>query len=188
MFVSHNMAAVLNLCERGLLLHEGRIAMTGKTQEVCNAYAATWRRLNARQKTGDFLHGISLIDETGANCAAVSEGEKLCFCCRVRVPDERCLVSLIVKDARNAPLFELFDHSFSPSTQNGADVSVQVQVSFLPLLPGRYSVDFWLADRMSNRLERVDDAFEFDVTVSSRTETSLALNGSFRCKSEWKTL
>lgn len=39
LFVSHQMAAVSSLCTRGLLLHEGKVAMDGTTDDVLAEYA-----------------------------------------------------------------------------------------------------------------------------------------------------
>ena len=41
LFVSHNMAAVTNLCERAILLHTGTIARIGAVPEVVQAYLAS---------------------------------------------------------------------------------------------------------------------------------------------------
>lgn len=188
LFVSHNMAAVVNLCSGALLLTEGRLALMGESQITCAAYANESRDSNAigRRHSAN-LRYISLLDAAGAECRAVREGEPLRFRCALRVPEERCLVSLIVRDARNSPLFELFDYSFSPPKVNESDVVVLIETDRQSLLPGRYSVDFWLGNRMSTRIERIDGAFEFDVVASGKTQTSLTLNGSLRCLSKWKT-
>ena len=38
LFVSHNMAAINKICNRGILVEQGKIACEGKAQEVVNAY------------------------------------------------------------------------------------------------------------------------------------------------------
>jgi lipopolysaccharide transport system ATP-binding protein len=38
LFVSHNMSAILNLCQRCILLEKGKVKMIGKTRDVVNHY------------------------------------------------------------------------------------------------------------------------------------------------------
>jgi lipopolysaccharide transport system ATP-binding protein len=42
MFVSHNMQAVASLCNRAMLLWEGRVAFAGPTAETIDAYVGSW--------------------------------------------------------------------------------------------------------------------------------------------------
>jgi lipopolysaccharide transport system ATP-binding protein len=48
LFVSHNMAAVENLCGRGVLLEAGRVRLSGKMQHVIDRYIATVSKLADR--------------------------------------------------------------------------------------------------------------------------------------------
>jgi lipopolysaccharide transport system ATP-binding protein len=187
LFVSHNLTAILNLCSKGVLLNEGRTLMIGQTQKVCAAYADTWQRVSVGRRSSGFLRSISLVTATGADRCSMMEGEPLRFRCGLCVPEERCVMSLIIKDARNAPLFELFDGSFSLPGKSRDLVNVEAEAES-PLLPGHYSVDFWLGDRMCQRIEAVKGAFEFDVVASQKTESSATLNGSVRCASEWRVV
>jgi lipopolysaccharide transport system ATP-binding protein len=43
LFVSHNMAALLQLCDRGILLEKGMVTMVGSIQEVSKTYLASGR-------------------------------------------------------------------------------------------------------------------------------------------------
>jgi lipopolysaccharide transport system ATP-binding protein len=42
LFVTHNLNMITHLCERAILLHEGRATMAGPAVEVVNAYNAMW--------------------------------------------------------------------------------------------------------------------------------------------------
>ncbi|MBA4018959.1 MAG: hypothetical protein C0483_17460, partial [Pirellula sp.] len=46
MFVSHNVGAIQNLCDRVVLLDRGRVLLTGDTSEGLNAYLATTRNID----------------------------------------------------------------------------------------------------------------------------------------------
>ncbi len=186
LFVSHNLSAIVNLCSKGLLLDHGRVVMTGDSQAACAAYAGIWQAKEADRRMSSALERITLVDSTGAECSALVEGAGLRFQCDIRVPEERCLVSLIVRDARTGPIFELFDNAFSPPARSGQPASVEISASPVPLLPGRYIVDFWLADRMSHRLEKSDNVLEFDIVPSTKSESSVPLSGAIKCNSTWR--
>src|SRR5205823_66680 len=79
LFVSHSLTAVLNLCTRGLLFDHGRIVRTGAIQEVCDAYADTWRSTEPLQDRGRFLRNLLLVDGEGVECTNVMEGQRLRF-------------------------------------------------------------------------------------------------------------
>jgi lipopolysaccharide transport system ATP-binding protein len=188
LFVSHNLTAIGNLCSKGVLLRQGQVIMVGDVQTVCAAYADSWKGARAYRKSTGILRGVSLIDAAGAERNAVMEGDRLRFLCEVQAPQEKCLVSLIVRDGSNAPLFELFDNFFSPPLRGEDPIKVTVETEPSALLPGHYSVDFWMGDRMSNGIENVHSALEFDIVAAGKSDTSLTLNGSLRCESEWRIL
>lgn len=97
-------------------------------------------------------------------------------------------MSLIIRDARTNALFELFDNFFSPPYKNGNGTAIHIVSSVVPLLPGHYSVDVWFGDRLSHCLDLVQNAVEFDVVATQKSETSLALTGPFKCGSTWELL
>lgn len=55
LFVSHNLAAVENLCSRGIWLDAGKVRMDGKAGEVIEAYMASF--------VGDAPYGVDLAGE-----------------------------------------------------------------------------------------------------------------------------
>lgn len=54
LFVSHNMAAVSSLCNKGLLLENGRVASEGPITEVVNRYSRSGAALQDTHWTGDY--------------------------------------------------------------------------------------------------------------------------------------
>jgi lipopolysaccharide transport system ATP-binding protein len=75
MFVSHNMQAVASLCNRAMLLWDGRLAFSGPTAETIEAYAGSWAQ-QVDKGDGSFVYpdrgggdarliGIRLLDTRG---------------------------------------------------------------------------------------------------------------------------
>ncbi|RLD55278.1 MAG: ABC transporter ATP-binding protein [Bacteroidetes bacterium] len=62
LFVSHNMAAVQNLCSKGVLLELGRQLTLGKIDDVINRYS-----LNNRTSKGDQIINLRSLQRSGPN-------------------------------------------------------------------------------------------------------------------------
>jgi hypothetical protein len=129
---------------------------------------------------------ISLIDGDSNPCNQLLPGQHLRFRLIVTPPEDRCTATLIVRDERNAILFELFDPSISlPKSEEG--VLVEVDAGVLPFLPGSYSVDFWFGDRFWYRSERIDHILQFQVVHEKNIFCSIgAPSGALYFSSKWR--
>ena len=70
LFVSHDTAAVVNLCDRAVLLDRGRIVRSGPAKDVSEYYLA--RQFQALQNGGT-------IEEKSGGAGTTKEGEEACF-------------------------------------------------------------------------------------------------------------
>ena len=70
LFVSHNMAAVQNLCTRGILLENGFVRSEGKIGDIINDYLAINKIVNTK------LSGVT--DRKGNKTLIFEEGELIC--------------------------------------------------------------------------------------------------------------
>ncbi len=74
MFVSHDPAAVLNLCEQAIWLDAGSVRMAGSAKEVCYAYQAS---IEAGKINANAFHIGGSRKETAPGPVAVDETENL---------------------------------------------------------------------------------------------------------------
>lgn len=74
LFVSHNMAAVSRLCERGILLESGSVVQDGLIHDVVSTYmssgtgtsaAKEWDQANAPTGSASRLHAVRIINSAG---------------------------------------------------------------------------------------------------------------------------
>jgi len=89
LFVSHNLAAVNQLCDRGLLLHEGILIKSGEVDEVINTYISSDKNLTTSDKlvnldlrkgNGKFrIEQIRLLDENLNPVNVVRTGSEIIF-------------------------------------------------------------------------------------------------------------
>jgi lipopolysaccharide transport system ATP-binding protein len=186
LFVSHSLPAILNLCTTVICLRDGSIAELGDPIPVCGNYA-TFRTTKRRGFLGSILKDIYLLDELDTRITSLPQGKHLKFRLILSpFPEEKCIMSLIIRDMRNAVLFELFDHTFSPRKVDDDDIVVDVNGGTLPLLPGVYSADFWFGNRMWYRIELINSAIQFEVVAAVTPRTSVSLQGSFYYPSDWR--
>jgi len=84
LFVSHNMAAVTNLCSRGILLRRGKVVFDGATKDAVEEYSkeASRSRTSLLEGLDEFrpawarpaITAVRLVDDSGTECSAFSMG------------------------------------------------------------------------------------------------------------------
>src|SRR5712664_3629768 len=88
LFVSHNMAAVENLCSRGIWIDNGRIREDGRTRDIIQSYMATFaesqqsasdlRTVETRHGNGEIRYtGIAFLSPDGRPQPVTRSGEAL---------------------------------------------------------------------------------------------------------------
>jgi lipopolysaccharide transport system ATP-binding protein len=86
LFVSHQMAVIQNLCSRCLLLHEGHLVQSGRTEDIVRAYissAATLSEIKLSDRKdrvgrGDVtIDAVQLLDENAAPVTDAVSGMKI---------------------------------------------------------------------------------------------------------------
>ena len=152
LFVSHNMAAISNLCSLAYLLDKGEIVASGPPQEVIQQYLAIVRTpysvpLREREdRTGNGqmrLTGVSFRDERGKPLGIVACGQDVEIWLSYKAADGRPLRDVVV----GMPFFDAFGQTVISC---GNELTGQVfeslpprgvivcRIPHLPLYPGRY--------------------------------------------------
>ncbi len=175
LFVSHNMAAVHALCDRCLLLDEGRLVADGPTAEVVESYlcfdaaeSATFGADTKRTGSGEAVFlAARLLDTRGEPVAAIGMGEGLSvemefqlrseslsqpsFGVEIHTPSGQPVTRFVSRETRGE----------MPSAGKGGRVRLDVQR--LDLLPGTYYLTLVLSNAIGNT-DLVQNALRFEVT------------------------
>jgi len=176
-FVSHNLPAIVSLCTSARCLNNGEIVEIGEPAAVCAAYNALRATTRRSRNSSMIVDEITLLDGSDQPCPHLMQGTRLKFRVTVAPPQGTGIISLIVRDARESILFELFDPRFSLPKASEANAVIDIEADKPPLLPGFYVVDLWFGDRMANRIDRVDGAFEFEVITAADREVGPRFRG-----------
>ena len=203
LFVSHNMAAVENLCRRGIVLTEGRLTFDGTAKDAVDFYL--------RSVSGEGAHGhiIDLRNAPRADPGQRQLLERLEFYTGGNRPLNGSLpLGSPLKIYVHFPLprptdsFNVgigFDnmfgqrvftaHSFfEPDRSHGERVGPQVFVCDIPsltLVSGEYTIRVWL-DIGNVQADLIDDAARIQVIDSDYYGTGrVPWNGTFVLKHRW---
>lgn len=122
LFVSHDKAAILRLCDRAILLEGGRVALEGEPEEVMDFYNARIAdrgtgvvqerladgRVRTRSGSGEaVIEAVRLFDEAGRALAVVRVGQKVRLeveiACRQAVGE--LVVGFMMRDRMGLPVF-----------------------------------------------------------------------------------
>jgi ABC-type polysaccharide/polyol phosphate transport system ATPase subunit len=190
-FVSHDASAVERLCDRAILLREGRVEFDGPTHEAIVRYR---RQLAAERDPAERgaglkewgsgearIEDVALLGPGGEERTQFLAGEPLTL--RVRVVAQRPLpaprLSLELRDSSGL----LLAGGAQPTAELGwseqtTSFSARFEVEQLPLADGRFHLRLGLTDETGERLYHwLDDALVFVVYPADDARGTVRLEG-----------
>ncbi len=189
LFVSHNMEAILRLCNKAVLLESGAIAAQGETAEIVGAYlrtgASQMETVNLTKAVrGMPVHGkvelrsVRLTPPKEYGSWKLPFGERISFEVEIEAKEEAQQIELGValKSGRGFEIAScLSSHSLERSTLEPGRYKYSVEYPELRLVPGIYS--FGLGIRAESGFEDyIADAFDIEIIPSE-------LSASYRADS-----
>ena len=168
-FVSHNLRAVANLCQRSLLLERGKVQMIGPTEEVIHTYYE--RGQQARPIEADRGVAITEVvahDETGRR-VEIDSDSKLCITARARANTRHEDMTLVIQivDEHQYAIFDTCTQRLGAGALT-LDAGETLEVTFeldLALGEGTYHVNAFLHRYLTDRrFDSVSHAATFFVT------------------------
>lgn len=185
LFVSHNMAAVSNLCHRVLMLRQGQVAAIGPAAEIIQTYihsTADNQVLDVRgfvsfhsrkpvlPQAPLLLRAARMVDEQGRPVSSVRTGDVLRVDVRLEGLDRypSAVVGLTVRSVFDQKIFH-FNSAMSGgfgSAPRHSREQAHLEISELPLMAGAYSLDLLVFEPGVRLIDRVDGALNFDVIES----------------------
>jgi len=179
LFVSHQMQAVSNLCNRAILLDRAKVVKEGGTDEVINSYlnekatgkVVALKDRKDRQGNGKLrLVDTWVEDEKNNRLANVIMGKTVKICVRYEIPDGKAVnglnVAFAVNSLQNIQISDLSnvttgDDFFAPIPSNGIITCV---IKKLPLNIGTYTYNIMIRENNNDILDYIVEAGKFDVT------------------------
>jgi len=176
LFVSHNMSAVRTLCPHAVVLDEGRLRFQGGTAEAIRLYSeqgcspenTVWVR------EGEPAAGPVQFRSVRAVLAGEAPGQRLeCELeLEARSGARASFVAVDVCDTASTAIMQALPKAepFIPG-EPGAH-RVRLTIDLPPLVPGRYSLDFWVGPHFSQTYDLVRGVLAFEITRSPSPDRS----------------
>jgi len=203
-FVSHNMAAVENLCRRGIVLEKGKLTFIGKQTEAISHYLAKADKnlkmdlsLHAdRAGSGEVrVTAIEIRDSRGVHIAAATSGQDIDICFRFETAPgykkKNVMMGFMVRTYMDVPVFlqhnRLTRDQWNALPPKGIFVC---RIRRLPLPPSSYRLGFSVMFD-DEYLDRIDDAGELIVTDGDfygSGEVPPVSHGCCLVDAEWRLL
>jgi lipopolysaccharide transport system ATP-binding protein len=195
LFVSHNLAAVHNLCRRTILLDGGQVVANGQTESILQQYVALNVKasnipLSDRQDrigTGVIrFSSVSLDDASGATINAFRSGEPARLVLHYENVAGQELrnvsVGVGIDDAMGQRIVNLTTvHTSEGPVNIGADAdTLEVRIDRLPLTPGKYGFTLYFAIN-EQPADWIQNAGCFDVEPGDYFQTGKILSDVQGC-------
>jgi lipopolysaccharide transport system ATP-binding protein len=177
LFVSHNMAAIESLCNRCLLILEGRLTAVGTPHELVTKYLAaeslpenSTRDLaqhpGRRGGMAPIMRNVSLRSQDGLAASTIRMGEGVTIRLDFDYGQRRMrpFLNISIKNNYGVPILTAStriqnQYQFHEPVSAG---SITCHLRDLPLLQGSYSIDLFLSEEYQNN-DVVYDAISFEV-------------------------
>ncbi|HVO61628.1 MAG TPA: ABC transporter ATP-binding protein [Terriglobales bacterium] len=202
LFVSHNMAAVQNLCANAIVLSEGKLVFRGTAKDAIDFYMRGVRGEGSQghildiskvARLAGFQAALQRIEfyTTGNTpvCGILPMGQSL----QVRVhfvldkPRDNVEVGLGFDNMFGQRIFTAHT-SFEPARSYQQQVGSQTYVCSIPsltLVPGEYTLRVWV-DGSEQSIDLVDDAARIQIIPSDYYGTGrVPWNGAFVLEHHW---
>ncbi|MEO8592823.1 MAG: ABC transporter ATP-binding protein [Candidatus Solibacter sp.] len=171
LFISHNMGAIRSLCQKGLVLHQGRVAYAGGISASIETYfrlAATNDAESAQKGISANRWGFGPVRLTSHAGSTIEQSDPIEVATVLNIPEEVPGFSIycIVHDMHQRKLFQKQQDSteFSRSKNWRGSYEFRIQLPTLWLEPGLYALYFKVFIRTSSQSARhVSDVFHLDV-------------------------
>ncbi len=187
LFVSHNLAAVTQLCTRALLIDAGRIRAEGSPDEVISRYVGSANEagradLNDRVRpTGSGSAVFEWAEVRNRNdeaCQAFSIGDDVRVSVGLRFAPARRVARLLlsIRTADGLPVALISTDDTEFVVENGTESrNISVDFEDIRLYPGRYNITLWATDSTdTEEYDRAEDCLVFRI-VDGGTLTSRSL-------------
>ena len=193
LFVSHNLVAIERLCNRTIVINQGEKVFDGKTADAIEHYYSLHKRQAnpdnlldagiARTGTGTVKFAqVRFLDETLQPKTEIAPGDN--FTIRldldVRKPVHHPRIAITIKNRLGQTLAQLYSkdsqHDFGKIEKN---TTISCHVKNIPLNPGNYYLDLWIADRFE-ALDYVEHAC--DLVIREKTRVSSGETHGEQCK------
>jgi lipopolysaccharide transport system ATP-binding protein len=168
LFVSHNMSAMRNICERGFILDQGNLVGQGEINSVVDKYMASSTRAGvcpSKVQTKSFtVDDVRIYSHSGPTIKTFDPVEiRIAFTAKIDILDPGVYVAVLSMDNQRLTALDFKDFDTVAEIKKGRSSEMGFSLGSLPLLPGEYQLEVYLKDMADHKIELVPKLYLFDV-------------------------
>jgi lipopolysaccharide transport system ATP-binding protein len=200
-FVSHNLAILQALCQRGILLERGEVQADAPVTDAIDAYLRTLEKAagvdllertdrDSRGYDESLIRRVQIEDSAGGHADTVVAGRPATIAIEVTeaLPMTEC--RLTIHNSLGHPVATLDSEVSAPIDVRDPELGPRIEcaVAALPLLPGRYRIDVVLKGKRQIQ-DGLQAACFFDVepgVVQDRPTPIAGADGDVVLSHSWK--
>ncbi len=179
LFVSHNMVAVAQLCERCVWIDSGRIELIGDPRNVIGQYlkassGANGRALTSNQVVGDGrveLKAYEIRNHSGTSEPPPTTKEDLSICVKMHVhetiSEPAYGVSVVNESGILMTSINTVEQGLTMPSLAAGDREIRVKLSSVSFLPGLYFASFWVMNPQGHIYAHADNQLAFELAQSA---------------------
>jgi len=176
LFVSHNMGAISQLCQKALLLDQGQKIAQGVSAEVIKKYLSD-KNVNSEMvdlsnwkvRTGSgvaIFKSVSILNSGGeiADKFFIGDSLRVCFEIETQKKINEIRIAVGVRDSMGSNIFLAADVDGNFRFDSPKKVEeLEIEFQNLRLYPDTYYVTLWMADLSYQAFDKVEDCIKFDI-------------------------
>jgi lipopolysaccharide transport system ATP-binding protein len=167
LFVSHNMSAVRSICQRGLMLEQGRVTEQGEINEVVDSYLSKLNEPDpdsTAETESFFVNSVQISSLSGPVIKTFDAVEiSVRLTAKTDILDPGLYVGVLTIDNQRVTGLDLKDFQTIPPIRAGQSHELGFNIESLPLLAGTYHLELYLKDMATHTIELVPQIFPFEI-------------------------
>jgi homopolymeric O-antigen transport system ATP-binding protein len=194
LFVSHNMAAVENLCSRCIWIEAGEVHMDGSPREVIEAYMNTFanaretmadlRSVKNRRGSGEIRYtGIEYLTPEGEPLQVVRSGDSLVIRFHYHASESIAFPSfgfrLYTEMGTLVTDTSTWHHALDISLVPPGDGYLDLHIDFLNLLPARYYLSLFITSGASPLHDHIEHCAQLEIELANVYSSGRMLDSRF---------
>ena len=199
-FVSHNLATIQALCERAILLERGKVIADAPVEEAVSGYLRSLERAAAtdlsersdrdgRAWEETLVKRLAIYDGDSGEADVVIGGRSAKIVLEVTevLPMMECQLTIL--NNLGHPIASFDSELSAPSDRRDGELgaTIECEIASLPLIPGRYRIDFLLKGRQEIQ-DGLQAAAFFDVEpgiIDGRPIATAGSDGDVALRHNW---
>lgn len=205
-FVSHQMAAISNLCSSCIMLQKGEVSFCGTTESAIKRYLALSTKAK-QEATGNLqafrpswarplIKSVRILDSNGKEQSSFALGSDITFEMTFVTPDGNRLKAPVMGVVIHHATFGIAGGvntrmtGFCTNNESYASATMRCTLKKVPFLQGEYTADIWLGDG-SIDVDTVSGYLSFrieDTDVYETGRTPFAQMGIVFLEAAWQII